>query len=70
MATVRLDVAEIRRRVDAIRASMRDNERAHDLEDDLYRDVLWTIAIGAPNAAELANAALLAAEIDYQRWYA
>jgi hypothetical protein len=43
---------------------------AHNAEDQLYRDVLTTIADGTPHHQALAAAALNAAALDYQRWYA
>jgi hypothetical protein len=62
----RLDVL---RKVKAIEDAQRDHEMAHGLEDDLYRQVLSAIAHGAPNAAELANAALYTQTLDFKRWH-
>lgn len=64
-----LTVDDIRRRVsdiDAIADSMRD---AHKEEDRLLREVLNTIAAGASNAAELAQAALETFTLDFDRQY-
>lgn len=54
-------------RIDGIKA---DDERAHKLEDELHQEVLRAIADGAPDAAELARAALQTKDIDFSRWYA
>lgn len=47
-----------------------DDELAHSMEDALWEDVLRAIADGAPNAAELAKAALATKELDFARWCA
>ena len=65
-----LDVDGIRARVDAVNQSSWDNERAHEYEDGLYIEVLWAIAAGVENAAELAQESLKAHDIDYIRWCA
>ncbi|MEK3813101.1 hypothetical protein [Bacillus sp. FSL R7-0685] len=57
-------------KVERIRKSSGDNEIAHSMEDVLYLDVLKEIALGAENGRELAEAALEASNIDFDRWYA
>lgn len=60
-------------RVARIAAVSDDDERAHGLEDDLYRDVLRQIADGTlaeDEAREIANAALKADGLDFSRWTA
>lgn len=47
-----------------------DYECAHGSEDAFHKDVLKAIAQGAPNAAELAQIALLTTDIEYPRYYA
>lgn len=53
-----------------IKSTAGDDERAHSLEDDLHRAVLQAIAEGAPNAVQLAKAALKSTEISFARWCA
>lgn len=64
----RLDVMQKVAAIEAIGAD--DAEAAHGLEDDLYRSVLSAIAHGAPDAAELANAALYSQLCSFPRWCA
>ncbi|MFH8751111.1 hypothetical protein ACH4GK_31775 [Streptomyces rimosus] len=68
-----MDVSRVRDRIALIakRASS-DDEQAHALEDDLYRDVLKVIAQTSsdPLARTLAAEAIKTAEIDFERWYA
>jgi hypothetical protein len=65
-----MTVDEINARVDKIEAEMRDYEAAHGDEDKLHVDVLRAIAEGAPNAAELARAALRTTSLDFARYCA
>lgn len=49
----------------------RDPATAHELEDQLMRDVLKIIATGdlsPPEAAKLASIALKSSELDFPRW--
>jgi hypothetical protein len=47
-----------------------DNERAHEFEDGLYKDVLRIAAQSTDEfVAALARKALEADEIDYARWH-
>lgn len=62
-----MKVSEIQRRVADIAAKQQDPESAHGLEDALYLDVLKAISAGAPNAKDLAEAALKAAEMKFVR---
>ncbi len=64
-----ISVDEIRQRVLDIDDRSDDSEAAHRAEDRLYRDVLRAVAAGAPNAAELAKAALEANELLFDRHY-
>ncbi|QBJ94514.1 hypothetical protein D0Z67_29545 (plasmid) [Streptomyces seoulensis] len=64
-----MDMQEINERVAQIAASG-DDEEQHGMEDSLYEDVLKAIAEGAPNASELAAAALKTKDMDFSRWYA
>jgi hypothetical protein len=48
-----------------------DCEQAHSREVALLKEVLRTIAQGAPDAQELAAEAIKACDaIDYERWFA
>lgn len=61
---------DIAHRLAAIHAVQNDDERAHGLADDLYRDVLTAIAAGAQDAQLLAAAALRVETLDFARWCA
>ncbi|MFJ3289981.1 hypothetical protein ACIPMW_32435 [Streptomyces sp. NPDC086669] len=64
-----MDVSHVRQRVQAIADAAPDYEAQHGLEDDLFTDVLASIAMTStdPLAKALAGAALEAREIDFQR---
>lgn len=66
----KLTLADVEARVQNVREMTGDAEVAHSEEDQLYKDVLAAIAAGQRGAKDLAAAALKAAEIDYERWYA
>jgi hypothetical protein len=61
------DVAE---RVRRIGAHSRDDELAHSMEYELYRAVIASIAMGAPMARELAEAAIMSQRWGFERWMA
>jgi hypothetical protein len=61
---------EVFRRVDEIRAAADDPEKAHGLEKVLWGEVLASIALGNPNAREVAAAAMHSEDIEFPRWYA
>jgi len=63
-----MDIQWIRDAVENIRELVRDNEKAHSLEDDLWEEVLNAIACGASNPQELAREALKTQEIEFNRW--
>jgi hypothetical protein len=65
-----LTADDIQRRVNAIAIIAGDPESAHISEDELHVDVLRAIADGAPDAAELAKAALHTLTLGFSRWYA
>lgn len=64
-----MDVSQVRQRVQAIADTAPDFEAQHILEDDLFADVLASIAITSTDARAraLAGAALKAREINYER---
>ena len=62
---------EVKQRVQDIRDSVSDDETAHSMEDDLYFDVLASIAAGlCSDPAKCAEEATKTAEIDFARWCA
>jgi hypothetical protein len=65
-----VNVEQVQQTVDDIRTLSRDSEAAHLMEDHLYTEVLASIALGNPNAKEIAAAALHAQDIQFERWYA
>ena len=65
-----LTVEDVARRLAAIHAERDDDERARGMSDDLYRDVLATIAAGAREPQILAAAALRLETLDFARWCA
>jgi hypothetical protein len=66
----KLKPVDVRNAVDEIIAYSSDDEKAHDLEDDLYERVLRAIASGARYPRALARAALLTKELKFKRWCA
>ena len=64
--------AELRDRVEKLRANHADCETAHGEEDDIYKDVLHAIARGEayPDAATLASIALEVSDFGFDGWYA
>lgn len=66
-----MDVEDVNRRLADIEREKDDFERAHGMQDDLFRDVLRAIAEGntaTPQA--LASAALSVDSIDFGRYTA
>lgn len=62
---------KVRQRVRDIAACKGDNEAAHSMEDDLYRDVIASIATGMCDDPEKVCAeALKTKEIEFVRWCA
>jgi hypothetical protein len=63
-----MTVDDVKKRVEEIRASADDPERAHQLEDSLWLDTLEAIADGAANHQGLALEAALTSGISFDRW--
>jgi hypothetical protein len=62
---------DVEARLVNIEAAKGDNETAHELEDELYVDVLRAIAASeAADPQALAERALKAYDLDFTRWYA
>lgn len=61
-------VAEVRDRVNAVAVEVHDPEKAHGLEEDLWRDVLKAIEEGHPFPRTLARLALETQDIEFPRW--
>ena len=65
-----LTVKMVLAKVKAIEVITGDNEVAHSAEDRLYIEVLHAIAGGHSYPLALAQAALKAGDLDFDRWYA
>ena len=63
----------IKREVAEVYKKERDNETAHQIEDELYEQVLRWIASGeisGEDAALCAAEALKTADVNFERWFA
>jgi hypothetical protein len=60
--------ADVAERVRRIGAHSRDDEAAFSMEYELYRAVIASIAMGAPMARELCEAAMLSQRWGFDRW--
>jgi hypothetical protein len=65
-----MKIEDVENRVAEIERTKGDDERAHGMEDSLYRDVLLAISSGSTGARKLATAALKSEDIDFGRWTA
>lgn len=67
-----MTLADLDARIAEVRAldAAVDHEGAHSREDALCRDVLHAIAMGTPDAADLAIRLLVALDHDHPRWCA
>ncbi len=66
-----MNVQDVVARVDAVYRYRSDDETAHQVEDDLYVDVLKAIAAGqCEDPSGCAAAALKTQDICFARWYA
>lgn len=61
---------DVRIRVKEIANLAGDDEAAHSTEDKLYVDVLTAIASGMPQARRMAEMALDARSLKFERWCA
>lgn len=61
---------EVIKRVADIAEAAGDDERAHILEDELWRDVLQAIINNKTHAQEMARIALSTQAIQFSRWCA
>lgn len=62
--------ADVTERVRRIGAHSRNDNLAQSLEYELYRAVIASIAMGAPMARELAEAAMMSQQWGFERWMA
>jgi hypothetical protein len=62
--------ADVAERVRRIGARSKDDETAQVMEYELYRAVIASIAMGAPMARELAEAAIMSQRWGFERWMA
>ena len=65
-----MTIQEVKIRIKAIAAVADDDEVAHRMEDELFRDVLEAIADGAVHGPALAAMVLETDDIDFNRWCA
>ena len=65
-----LTVEDIAHQLALIAEKANDSEVAHGMTDYLHRTVLHAVALGHPDAALLAAAALRTDDIEFDRWYA
>ena len=64
-------IGQVRDRLRAIRQSAGDDERAHSLQDALFRDVLAGLVLaGPPEVKALAKETLRVDKIEFSRWMA
>jgi hypothetical protein len=62
---------DVARRIDMLVAYADDDEKAHEMEDQLHQDVLQAIATGTcSDPAGCANEALRTLSIEFERWCA
>jgi len=64
---LRITVRDVDRRIAEIREVARDYEKAHGMEDQLFRDILKAVSDGHPRSRGLARAALKCSEIEFPR---
>jgi len=70
---MRMTKQDVIDRLNSIRDQARDDEAAHDEQDELFREVLTAIAsgdVGLRQARTIAAEALLVDEIEFGRWMA
>jgi len=61
----------VRERIESMKAEAGDWEVTHVIEDDLWAEVLQSIAEGScDDPAELARVALHSVDLGFTRWYA
>jgi len=65
-----MDLQTVVDRVKEVSDHSRNDEYAHELEDDLYKEVLSAIANGAENPSGLAREVLKTKDLAFSRWYA
>ena len=66
-----MEMSDISDRIKKIHEERGDPERAHDLEDSLYRDFIQHVAEHGPeDLREKAKAILKTEELDFPRWCA
>ena len=63
-----MTLSEVENMVRDINDCKDDFEMAHEMEDDLYRDVLKEMVAGNPESKEMARIALQTREINFPRY--
>ena len=63
---------EIDERIARIKSESSNDERAHEMEKDLWEEVLVLVASGVPgcDAKYLAEKALKTRDLEFSRWFA
>jgi hypothetical protein len=62
--------ADVTERVSRIGGQSKNDNLAQSMEYELYRAVIASIAMGAPMARELAEAAIMSQRWGFERWMA
>ncbi|UXC68588.1 hypothetical protein N4627_05685 [Limosilactobacillus vaginalis] len=65
-----MTLSEVKDTVRTITECKDDFEMAHEMEDDLYKDVLKEMIAGNPEAQAMAREALKTKQIDFARYCA
>ncbi|MGM9908886.1 MAG: hypothetical protein ACI31O_03505 [Limosilactobacillus vaginalis] len=63
-----MKLTEVKDMVRNINDCKGDFEMAHEMEDDLYKDVLKEVVAGNPESKEMARIALQTREINFPRY--
>lgn len=67
---IHMKLTEVKDMVRNINDCKGDFEMAHEMEDDLYKDVLKEVVAGNPEAQVMAREALKTKQIDFARYCA
>lgn len=66
-----MNIEQAKHRVEEIRRSAGDDERAHGMEDSLYSDFIKHVqALGIDGVSDVAAEILKTKDIDFSRWCA
>ena len=65
-----LTIIDVEKKIQEIKDAEYDDEKAHVLEDQLYKAVLEAVVEGDPDAKIMAEMALTTQDVDFSRWCA